>query len=442
MRGVSLRSVRLAWIAAALAAACGEASQPQPGPLGSIYKPTGIAVHHPAGGEARLVVASSNGDLRYDDESGGAILSIDPAGAGTTLGVNIRSFAGDLALATEAECGPFWPEMPGPLAITATRGSDTLNAVLLGPDRLSCHACDVPAAGPAFGDPFAAAVACGGGRARAYVGYLRGLLGQAWVSEYDLPTGALRHRSVGPGPVRAFAYDAARDRLYLVGVATSRPTPLRWIDLAGCPESFDLGPEAGGCAVGEAAITTPAAGMELRSIALAHPFPGAPQRAFVTARLYDLSSAALAGGRTSDYGGRLLVVDLVDNALGGVDAEVVWTEDIGRGAQDVRVLPSRGAGRRDVVAALAVDDGVLWIYDDESRVLTGFGRDELSGVPVLGREPFGLAVDPDAAGTAHVYVGSFRDSHVTPVDVPLETPDAAVVVSTAGAIRRITGGTP
>lgn len=191
--------------------------------------------------------------------------------------------------------------------------------------------------------------------------------------------------------------------------------------------------------MGSATFPEVGVGVELRAMALGHPAAGAPQRAFLTARLYDPVAAAVAGGRTTDWGGRLLVVDLVENALGGVDAELVRSEPIGHGAQDVRVLPSRGPGRGDVVVALAVDDGSLWIYDDETHSIARFGRlDALGGRPELGNEPFGLAVDPEATTTARVYVGSFRDSYITPVDVPLETPDAAVIVSTV----RITGRTP
>jgi hypothetical protein len=138
------------------------------------------------------------------------------------------------------------------------------------------------------------------------------------------------------------------------------------------------------------------------------------------------------------------VVDLVDDALGGVDVEIVDVQDMGVGAQDVRVLPGAGPSGGTVVAALAVDDGSLTVYDDRSLSVARVGRlEEGGGRPVLGHEPFGLAVDPDAAaGLAHLYVGSFRESFVTPVDVRLDVPldqlDAVTVATTA----RFTGATP
>ena len=428
---------RFVWITAALAAACGEAAKPQPGPLDRLYLPTGLAVQ-----DHRLVAVSSNGDLRYDDATGGSVIALDPSELDTVRvdgAVNIHSFGGDLAIADPAVC----TSLADPLAIVATRGSNTLNAVAISSSgALSCESatarCGIPLSG-SFVDPLAVAVACGHGRQRAFVGYLRSPSGEAWITEYDLVSGALRNALVGAGPIRGFAYDRAHDRLYMTGLATSAPTPLRWIDLAGC--EIDATPGAGGCTVGQATIPTFASGLELRSIALANPFSGAPQRAFLTGRLYDAAAAVTAGGRTVDYGGALLVVDLVENAFGGVDVQLVNSLPIGKGAQDVRVLPSRGATRRDVVAALAIDDGEVWIYDDETLSLRPFLRSGVTGAPELGHQPYGLAVDPVPIGTiARLYVGAFTESFVTPIDVPLEAPDQAAF--TGVAQRKITGGTP
>jgi hypothetical protein len=451
-----------AWLALALAAACGSEAKPTSGPLDRIRLPTGMAVHR-GGAQARLLVASSNGDLLYDEKTGGAVLSLDPGSLTTpavTGALNVHSFAGDLALARSEERGAGVPDAeacgtairggPGSaLAVFATRGSNTLNVLSVAPDgRVACERCGMPTP-TGVADPLAVAVACGGGRARAFVGYLATQSGAAVVTELDLSSGVRRTATLGAGPVRAFAYDRDRDRLYVVGLATGAPTPLRWIDLAGCTVGASLGSEA--CTVGEAAIPSPASGVELRSIALANPAvpgtpraPGVPLRAYATARLYDLPSASAAGARTTDLGGVLLVLDLVETSAGRVEPRVVWTWPIGRGAQEVRVLPPR-AGRRDVVAALSVSDGVLWIYDDETRSVAAFGREAAApgatGAPVLGHDPFGLAVDPAPVGSAaRVWVGSYRDGFVTPVDVPLDAPDQASFAG--GAPVRITGGTP
>jgi len=150
-----------------------------------------------------------------------------------------------------------------------------------------------------------------------------------------------------------------------------------------------------------------------------------------------------AGGRTVDYGGVLLVVDLVENAFGGVDVQLVNSFPIGKGAQDVRVLPAREplGTRRDVVAALAIDDGEVWIYDDENLSIASFLRSGVTGAPELGHQPYGLAADPELVGTvARLYVSSFSESFITPIDVPLDAPDQAHF--SGGAQRKITGGTP
>lgn len=420
---------RIAWIAAAaLAAACGETPEAESGPLDRLYRPTGLAVH-----EGRLLVVSSNGDLLFSDDTGGTLIALDPSTdpAGVDGALAVRSFGGDLAVADLASC----PTLPEPLAIFATRGSNALYAASIGPDgALSCAGCEAPLSGP-FSDPFAVGVACGGGRARAFVGHMRSVSGEGWITEYDLVERTQRSMSVGAGPIRSFAYDATRDRLYLLGLATGSPTPLRWVELGGCTIGAPSG--AGGCSVGQASLPS-VSSIELRGMAFAHPRVGAPQRAYLTGRLYDASAAAIAGGRVNDLGGKLLAVDLVEDARGGLELRVANDEDIGRGAQEVRVLPPRAGGKRDLVVALTVDEGELVIYDDDSLALHRFGRGA-TGAPVLGHEPFGLAVDPDAVGTATVYVGSYRDSHVTPIEVPLETEFTPPPLD---ELRRITGGTP
>ena len=140
---------------------------------------------------------------------------------------------------------------------------------------------------------------------------------------------------------------------------------------------------------------------------------------------------------------------------------VAWAEPIGRGAQDVRVLPrctdpavcpaSWAAGRRDVVAALSVVAGELTIYDDETHSTAVFRTDDRdsnpdplkqpTGAPLLGHQPYGLAVDPDVVGTrARVWVGSYGDGFVTPIEVPLDAPDHAAFEG--GTPHRISRATP
>jgi hypothetical protein len=458
-----LEPKKLAWCVVALAAACGADVTPGPGPIDHIRLPTGLAVHH-----GRLLVVSSNSDLLYDEVTGGTVISLDPATVDSVRiasALRVRSFGSDVALARTEPRGVGVPDaeacgtaVASPLAIFGTRGSNTLNVLSIGPaGELACEHCSIPV-GSGFGDPVAIAVACGGRRARVFSGYLTTTGGQGFLTELDLETFTVRPMNIGSGPVRGFAYDRDRDRLFIAGLATASPTPLRWLDLAGC--TVGLPPGAGGCTVGTAVLGTPSTGLELHALALANPTtpgvprpPGATVRAYATARLYDATVAATAGVRTTDFGGLLLVIDLVEDALGGVTPQVVWSEPIGRGAQELRVLPrctdtsvcpaSWAAGRRDVVAALSVDAGELTIYDDETHSVAVFRTDDLTGAPFLGHQPYGLAVDPENAGTrARVWVGSHGDGFVTPIEVPLDAPDHAAYEGAGATQRKISGATP
>lgn len=433
----------------ALAAACGETAKVPPAPLDRFYRPTGLAMH----GD-RLLVASSNSDLRYDFDEGGSVLAVAPNAAGSNAarlsGVRIPSFAGDLAVADAVACG-----LDTTLALVPVRGNDAVFALDLGADgTLSCGGgCEVPLSGP-FGDPNDIVVACGGGRARAFVGYLRGVDSAAWVSAVDLeellrvragnPTpgaAVVESGTLGLGPVRGMAYDPLKERLWVTGVATSTPTPLRAIELgSGCSIEREL--RDGGCPRRTVATSALPAGLELRGIALSNAASNPPiapggaeaRRVYLTARAYDTEVAAAAGGRTDDRGGVLVVADLVEG-VAGVELRVVRTiEPVGEGAAAVAVLPAR-PGQRDVVAAIASDSGELVVYDDQTGELRRFARNARTGAPLLGHAPWGLAVQPFPAGTeseaclgrpcARIFVGSFGESFVTAIDVPLDAPMSA-----------------
>jgi hypothetical protein len=453
---------RLAGVAVALAlAACGKVVQPVPGPLDRIYKPTGLAVlHSPINGDPRLVVVSANGDLQYDSDTGGSVIGLESfEGDFTTTGyritgaVNVKSFGGDLAIADPAVCGTvsgvFDPssatsaEAGTVAALFATRGSSTLNKIRVGRDGgITCADCGIPLSGT-FTDPLPVAVACQpqpGGRASAFIGYMQGHLQEGWVTEYSLRTGALTHLDVGYGPVRNLTYDAARDRLYILGLATGGHTPLRYVDLKGCTIGAPL--NGGGCIAHYAQEPVSLSFVEERAMALAAPVAGRPQRAYLTGRIYDPGAAASAGARTNDLGGKLFVVDLVEGPF-GVVVQLVDELDIGHGAQDVRVLPAApawSAGRGDVIAALSVDDSFLWVYDTETRSVGKIGRNPVTGAALAGGQPYGLAVDPEpVASVARLYLGAYADSNVIPIDVPLEDVTA---VDFAGTSRTFITGAP
>jgi hypothetical protein len=452
---------RIAWVALVAAAGCGEVTQFEAGPGDRFYFPTGMAVT----ATGQLVVASSNFDLRYDEETGGSVIAVDPTlepapgGMAQLLGtINIRSFAGQLAIADPAHPAnacPVRDPAAGAIALVPVRGSNMLYRLRVAPGgALTCADCALDIGSTSQVDPYSVGVACGNGLARAYVGYLRSSLGQGVVTQVDLTLdpsddGAVQHFSNDFGQVRGFAYDRARERLYMTHTVTGQGTSLRWVDVGGgC--RLDLAFANGGCATGTSVAGAIPNGLELRGIALssdrADAVPNVPRRVYLSARIYDPVLAAAAGARVGDFDGLLIVADLVETLGGRLDLEIVRDIPIGYGASDVVVLPAgtARAGMRDVVAALAADEGALWIYDDETGAAVAFGRDltrpegagDPTGAPLVGHSPFGLAVAPVPlpGDVARLYVGSFQENgFVTPVNVPLATPAAACLVAPGGA---------
>jgi hypothetical protein len=465
---------RIALVALVAAAGCNQVSELQPGPADRFYFPTGAAVT--AAGQ--LVVASSNFDLRYDEDTGGSVIAVDPAQepapdlAGLLGAVNVRSLAGQLAIADPATCPAVLDPAAGAVAVVPVRGSNVVYRLRVAASgAVSCPGCEVQVGGTSHVDPWAAGIACGPGIARAFVGHLRtsGLVyPAAWVTQLDLskdPSApdAVQHFAWDYGQARGFAYDAEQERLYVTHTVTGAATSLRWVDLGGkvacdgdpaslCACRVDRGFASGGCATGESVAGAVPQGIELRGVALSHS-PTPFRRAYFTARVYDPVLAAAAGARTTEFDGKLLVADLVETLDGRLDLAVVGEIDLGYGASDVVVLPER-AGKRDLVAALATDSGRITIYDDETGTVVGIGAnlegEPATGAPLVGHAPIALALDPvpKAGGTvARLYAVSFQESFVTPIDVPLEDPAAACLVAPAGGcasgpatVRHIKGG--
>jgi hypothetical protein len=466
---------RLALLAVAALACRGNTANSTPGPLDRFFYPTGLAVLPVApAGNHRLVVVSSNADLTYASDTGGSVISVNPEAQPdpvVTGALNIRSFGGELALAYRAACPALPADGPG-AAVVPIRGEDVVYRLDVGPQgEISCSdptACLTSVGTSQRGDPWSAGVACdtatspdGARVARAYVGYLRESLGLAWLTQIDLlkkpsEDGYVQHSYFEHGQIRGMAYDASRRRLYLTQSVVGASSRLMYYDLGprdqlGNPCRIDVATVSGGCPRGgtrDQARTASGSvpfGLELRGIALANETDTAARvrRAYVSARIYDPAAAQQAGNRVGDFDGLLLVVDLSEDATGNLVFDVVDEIPIGYGASDVRVLPPR-PGKRDVVAALAADDAVVWIYDDETGGRVAIGRDPGTGTPRVGKTPWGLAVAPEVlpgTNVARVYAGSFQESFVTPIEVPLDDPAAAnIVMAGPDEPRRIGGG--
>jgi hypothetical protein len=422
----------LVLLAAVAAGGCGEGPRSEPAPLDRFTFPTGLALAPLAGGGRALVVVSSNFDLRYGQADGGSVLAVDPDASGlaengvdlaperlVVLGAaRIASFAGEAAVASGAAlpapagapANP--PTCAGSAATEVLVPARTDNALFRvamdGAGALACgEGCRVPLP-PNVGDPYAVQVVCRpGGERSAYVSHLRAPDAFGWISRVDLAAGAATLLRAGDAPTGGFAYDLARQRLYVTGrFARLDQAPLRWLELlTGATQTANLAPEI--------------LGADLRSIALSSD----GTRAFVTVRLIDRDLATDLS-RPVERAGALAVVDLTTAAAGAPAATLLRLVPVALGPDQLVVLP-RLDGRRDLVVISSSGEGAVTIYDDEtSSVAATLATDE-RGERIFGRQPFGLAAER-IDGTRHrVYVGSFDRGFVRTMTVDADAPALA-----------------
>lgn len=425
-------------VVAGLLAGCNDASRNPVPPLDRFHYPIGMALRHAldgctsgpgcstcqggtAGCRTLLYVASSNFDLSYDPDTGGTLMAVDPdaavhlqplrpVGAPVVMG----SFAGEVALLDEASC-PGWEDgTRQPLALVPSRSLDVLYAMSLASDGApSCGGgCTLPLAA-GLGDPFGVAVSCraaaGGGRqASAWISYQNTPASSAWVTELPLqqPLEPLAPITFGAAAIYQSVYDPLRDRLYMSSrFYSSAFAPIR---------HFDLGFPAANPNPIRMDLEVP--GAETTGIALSSD----GTRAYVGLQLYEPGLAVL--GRPPDIGGALAVLDLSDLPEGGVSGKLLRLVPLGLGPAEVRAIPR--AGMRDLVAVTCTAGASLWLYDDDlGAVVRAIALDESTGAPLLGRLPFGLAVESPwwksaaVPNAVRLFVASFDQSFVTVVQL-------------------------
>lgn len=448
---------RLLALLALAAAACGERLDDRSPPDGTFYYPVGLAVRSydvtPGGAGApclggapgcatELLVVSTNFDLLYDARRGGTLLSVAvpaiPVDGATHAypdldvrgAVRIGSLGGEVAIVDAQSC-PSWTGRP--LALVASRAENRLYRVELTPETgaLDCGSGCPLDLDPRYGDPFDVAVACRGATEQwAYVSYLRspdlqGVLGRLDLGAAD-PTEPALTFTLGAMPVHHAGYQAASGFLFSTGRFNGAArAPLRWLPLGtGGTGALSLARERN--------LWTPFSGSETTGFALSSD----GRRAYVALQRFNADLATATGLRPPDIGGTLVVVDLTPDELTGQPrGSVLRAADIGLGAEVVRVLP-RGGGQRDLVAVTCTD-GSLWIFDDEvGRVVKLFALDPAGlGRPLLGREPYGLAVEARASGHFWLYVGAFGSDVVTVIDVDPSAPQLAEIIAVLGKER-------
>ncbi len=421
---------------AGLLAGCRELTGSAAPPLDRFHYPVGMALRHQLAGcspgsgcstcqggtpdcHTLLYVASSNFDLSYDPKAGGTLMAVDPdqavhreplrpVGAPVLMG----SFAGEVALLDDAACAGWETGGRQPLALVTSRSLDLLYAMPLGSDGApSCSGCTVPLE-VGLGDPYGVTVGCRAGpEVSAWISYQSTPFGTAWLTELPLgdPLATLAPRAalaLGAAAIYQSVYDPTRARLYMSSRFYSPSfVPIRHLELdfpsaIQSPIRLDLvvpGSESTGIAVSSDGT-----------------------RAYVALRLYEPGLATF--GRPPDIGGALAVLDLSDVPQGGPSGRLLRLVSLGLGPSEVRAI--RRTGMRDLVAITCTAGSALYLYDDEiGAVLRTIALDERSGAPLLGRQPFALAVESPwwksaaAPEAVRLFVASFDQSFVTPVEL-------------------------
>ncbi len=440
--------------------------------------------------QTQLLVASSNFDLRYDSTSGGTLIAVDvgaalqaaaanpqqapqplQTGNGLLGSTRIGPFAGEVAILDEETC-PGWTSTLGnsPQALVTSRSQLKLYRVAIGAQGdLTCGAdCQVPLE-PTLGDPYGVTVACRANPSApqplAFVTYLRAVNNEGWLSQIDLSSaGSPRTQiDVGTVPTHSTVFDVPSTRLFVTEhFSTTSITPLRWLTLAtpGTLVTRDIFPVVRGSEVRGMALSSEgaAASPPLSSEGAAASPPRPASRAYLALRLYDVDVANTAGARPSvDLAGALAVMDLATGPNGQVSGKMLNVVPIDRGATQIRVVPridpatkkqkldpTGSRPLRDLLAITCTDDNTVALYDDESgsvaKVLDVCGALPGTagpapppcdpGLPLTGKQPYGLAVEALANGHARLYVGSFDRSWVNVIEIDPLGPSAAPVAWT------------
>jgi hypothetical protein len=456
-----VRTRNLLLAACVAVAACNEDQYVRAPPTDAFVFPTAVGIYHVTpgpDGERQLLVVSSNFDLNYDPKSGGTLMSL--AAAPATLDVapgqlgviRTPSFGGPVVVADAETC----PGLGRTEAYVATRYTGELVRATVTPaGALECPpgGCAVPLSGAV--DPFGVELACRGESRKLFLSYLARSSGYGLISEFDLNDPALPRTDyllrrpadfLGEGfsPSGApyeFAFERDRNRLWFTQDTVYQSVltaPLTGVEL-GIPCSdqtlecypyerytFDLFPYLEGA--------------ELRGIALSNPEAG-PRRAYLAVRVYDTAVARSTFSRpVYDVAAALMVLDI--SGAGGTPPsppDLLAILPVAIGASEIRVLPPRADGggtKRDLVALTSTSEGVLTIYDDDAGVVVKeFGLaqayDETNpahrplGSPLVGRQPFGLAVEQRADGRDWIYVAGFVSNTLTAVSLDPARPAEA-----------------
>ena len=468
----------LALLALGTAAGCQDTYPTLEPPLDILYYPVGLAVRQvaptPAApyGSSQLAVINSNFDLRYDSESGGTLLVVDPdrsqdtelGGQLTVLGsLRVASFGGEVAM-VDGGCPAGWPDCPsrcsqlatdpslaagGGKIVFASRSTRTLYRASMGADgSLECgEGCPYQLPVDRL-DPYGVSVACSskGGvpTAYAFVSHLLATNNLGWITRVDLLSDDVAGLVLGFDGTYTSVFDRANDLVFVTSSAVIN-AQFRWFNPLVTLSTVD------GYAVPEyagAAFSSFLTGAVARDMALSSD----GRRLYVMVQLYDIALAAQTGTFFA-LGGALAVFDLSESSLAGPRMALVGVERTCLGAGQIRRLPSR-PNRPDLFAITCDQEGSLAIYDsDARRVVRYIGQNPSTGLPALGLQPFGLAVEPIDPGRAtipvpgvgydaspcapgrdcqRIYVASFTQNWVNVLELDPDRPTEVALVKRIG----------
>jgi len=471
----------VALLAFLMAAGCRDSYPVVLPPENIFYFPVGLAVRQmPPGpatpaGSSQLVVVSSNFDLRYQESNGGTVLVVDPdASQDTSLGgqlsvypngfQRIGSFGGQVAV-VDAACPPGWPGCPsacpqlsvdpavaagGAKVLLASRSIRTLYRMDMATDgSLACETGCAAEQGVALLDPYGVATVCNsrGGidRSDAYFTYLRGPSSQGWLTRMGMATGTVNTLAIGVSPTYSVAYGALGDWLFISGGVSGGLAPLRWINpsvanATSGPYDFPVfnSFQTSGVVLGSSA----------RTVAISND----GLRLYLAVDLYD-ADLLLNSGAFLLEGGALIVFSIAGDAYQQPTMALEQVVPTCLGTGDLKVLPPR-PGKGDLVALTCDQEGALVVYDADLGFVTSYiGLDPSTGLPILGRLPFGIAaepIDPARAITApastaydpspcvlgrscdRLYVGSFLDNWVNILELDPDRPETIALVKRIG----------
>lgn len=473
----------VALLAFGMAAGCRDSYPNVQPPLDVLYYPVGLAVRQMAPtpstpfGSSQLVIANSNFDLRYDEQSGGTVLVVDPdastdyalGGALTVLGsARTGSFLGEIQVA-EPSCPASWPDCPsgcpslagspsvaggGARLVVASRSAQTIYRMSLDAlGALTCgDGCTVQLPIERL-DPYGVSLACNDPAvqtlqepaAYSFVSHLVSANNLGWLTRVNLLDDSdVQGLVLGPDSTYTSVFDRSRD-LVFVSSSMGANAEFRWFNPLVNASTVDgfLVPDYNGPLFSEFVPGALARDMALSSDG---------SLLYVLVQLYDVT-LALQTGAFFVQGGALAIFDLSETVFAQPRMALVGVERTCLGTGQIRRLPTR-PDKPDLFAITCDVEGSLAIYDsDARRVVRYVGLDPGTGLPVLGLGPFGIAVEPLHPGRAtpfvpglgyeespcttgsdcqRIYVGSFIDDYINVLELDPDEPSEIALVKRIG----------